>query len=338
MSSMLPGAPWLIAHRSMLGINRPYKVSLNHQDYVLWQNAAGQISALDNVCPHMQAPLSNGWICSSNNTITCPFHARAFDQEGRLLENGKPSHQTLVPPLKLLVQGDLIWTYGNSEPQIEIPTLIEERTNHLDFLGVSGEVSIKSDLLSAIKINYDYNHQNGTHRESFQIQDNPVHSFETDDYYAKVQQTFIRGENSLREKVENPALLAFPKQIDSELEYTFPSTTLVKTAHAAGDIVQVFILYPEFEHSTKTFVLTYARWKNPLFKLPVISKMIGNTFVKLTDKIVEQDLSTLESLYPKKQPRIRLQKEEIMFYAEKLYEEWPHRLTSEASKQISQDN
>ncbi|MGB3767626.1 MAG: Rieske 2Fe-2S domain-containing protein [Phormidesmis sp.] len=323
MSSVLPGAPWLIAHRSMLGINKPYKVRLNGQDYVLWQNAKGQVSALNNVCPHMQAPLSKGWICEASNTIICPFHAQMFDGEGRLIENGKPSCQTLVRSLALIVQGDFIWTYGGSEPRIPIPTLIEERTNHLDFLGISGDTSIKRDFLKTIKINYDYNHQNGTHRESFQIQDNPLHSFEKSDYYARVRQTFIRGENTFSDIIENPALLAFPKQLDNELEYTFPSTTLVKTAHSAGEIAQVFILYPESEQSTKTFVLSYARWKNSLFKLPIISKIIGNTFLKLTEKIVEQDLATLESLYPKKPPKIRLPKEEIMFHAEKLYQEWP---------------
>ena len=34
-SAILPGAPWLIAHRSMLRINKPYKFSLNHQDLSL---------------------------------------------------------------------------------------------------------------------------------------------------------------------------------------------------------------------------------------------------------------------------------------------------------------
>ncbi|MGB3668480.1 MAG: Rieske 2Fe-2S domain-containing protein [Phormidesmis sp.] len=326
MSSVLPGAPWLIAHRSMLGINKPYKVRLNNQDYVLWQSSDGQISALENVCPHMQAPLSKGWICEANNTIACPFHAQKFDGEGRFIEDGNPSRQALAKPLELIVQDDLIWTYGNSAVQIEIPNLIAERTQGFDFLGVSGEVSIKTDFLTAIKINYDYNHQNGTHRESFQIQENPVHSFEENEYYARVRQTFIRSENSLGDVIENPALLAFPKEIDNELEYTFPSTTFVKTSMSAGDFAQSFILYPESEQSIKTFVLSYARWKSPLFKLPVIGKALGDTFVKLTDKIVEQDLSTLESLYPKEKPKICLPKEEIMFYAEKLYVEWPkHR-------------
>jgi len=46
MKTILPGAPWLIAHRSILGINNPHKVSLNGQDYVLWQNPKGEVFAL----------------------------------------------------------------------------------------------------------------------------------------------------------------------------------------------------------------------------------------------------------------------------------------------------
>lgn len=32
MVLVLSGAPWLIAHRTMLGINRPYRVTLNGTD------------------------------------------------------------------------------------------------------------------------------------------------------------------------------------------------------------------------------------------------------------------------------------------------------------------
>jgi hypothetical protein len=34
MESMLPGAPWLVAHKSMLKPNQPMKISLLGQDYV----------------------------------------------------------------------------------------------------------------------------------------------------------------------------------------------------------------------------------------------------------------------------------------------------------------
>ena len=90
MKPILPGAPWLIAHKSMLGVNQPHKITLNGRDYVLWKNTTGEVFALDNVCPHMQAPLSQGWVCAERDTITCPFHAMEFDGQGRLYQQKTP--------------------------------------------------------------------------------------------------------------------------------------------------------------------------------------------------------------------------------------------------------
>lgn len=322
VSVVLPGAPWLIAHRTMLGVNQPYKITLNGQDYVLWQNTQGKISALENVCPHMQAPLSNGWICESHNSIVCPFHALEFDSDGRLLKDGTPSGKPIVKPLDLIIQGDLIWTYGGFTPRLPIPDLIAQRTQGLDFLGVAGEKSIQADFLSCIKINYDFNHQNGSHRQSFRIRENPVHAFEHDGYYARVEQTFYREDNTLKEIWENPALLSTPKTYRSELEYTFPSTTMFNAAVDFGDLPQFYILYPETDCRTKTFVLCYGKWKNSLFTLPGFNTFARKALLKATDKVVEQDSATLESLYPQQKPKIHLPKEEIMFYVEKLYREW----------------
>ena len=322
MAPILPGAPWLIAHRSMLGINQPYKVTLNHQDYVLWQTTQGQIFALENVCPHMQAPLSNGWICEAHGSIVCPFHALEFDSTGRLLKDGEPSGQPIVKPVELIVQGDLIWTYGGCSPQIPIPDLISQRTEALEFVGVAGETSIQANFLTAIKINYDYNHQNGTHRRNFKIQANPIHSFEEDGYYAKVEQTFLRADNTLSDIWENPGLLMLPKSINNQLEYAFPSTTLFSAELGTVNIIQFFILYPETDNRTKTFVLFYGDWQNPLFNLPVVGGVLKRSLLKATSKIVEQDSTTLESLYPSQKSKIRLPKEEIMFYVERIYGEW----------------
>ena len=82
--TILPGAPWAIAHKSMLKANQPYKLTLNSQDYVVWKNDRGEVFALDNVCPHMQASLSNGWICPETEAIACPFHGLKFDDRGRV--------------------------------------------------------------------------------------------------------------------------------------------------------------------------------------------------------------------------------------------------------------
>ncbi len=322
MTPILSGAPWLIAHRSMLGLNKPYKVTLNSQDYVLWQNTRGEIFALENICPHMQAPLSEGWICVSRDSIACPFHALEFDGSGKLLKDGKPSGQAIAATLELVIQGDLIWTYGGFEPRLPIPDLIPRRTEGLGFLGVAGEKSIHASFLNCIKINYDFNHQNGSHRASFKIRENPVHTFEEDGYRARVEQTFLREDNTLGEILENPALLSTPKAYRSELEYSFPSTTMFRAEVDFGHIPQFYILYPETEHRTKTFVLCYGKWKNPLFQLPGMNAIARKSLIQATAKVVEQDSATLESLYPQQKPKIRLPKEEIMVYVERLYSAW----------------
>jgi phenylpropionate dioxygenase-like ring-hydroxylating dioxygenase large terminal subunit len=322
MKPILAGAPWLIAHRSMLGVNKPYKITLHSQDYVLWQNQKGEIYALENICPHMQAPLSKGWICESHNSITCPFHAIEFDGHGRMLKDEEAGGRPIIKTLELIIQGDLIWTYGGFEPRLPIPDLILNKIQGLDFFGVTGEKSINASFLQCIKINYDFNHQNGSHRASFQIRDNIVHGFKHDGYYAKVEQTFIREDNTFKEILENPALLSTPKSYRSELEYSFPSTTLFNAEVDFGNIPQFFILYPETENQTKTFVLCYGKWKNPLFKLPGINGFAKKSLLKAVGTVVEQDLTTLESLYPQQKPKIRLPKEEIMDYVQKLYSEW----------------
>jgi nitrite reductase (NADH) small subunit len=40
-------------------------------------NVNGELSALDNVCPHRQGPLGQGWI--EGEAVICPWHSWAFD-------------------------------------------------------------------------------------------------------------------------------------------------------------------------------------------------------------------------------------------------------------------
>ena len=181
MVLVLSGAPWLIAHRTMLGINRPYRVTLNGTDYVLWQSADGTISALENSCPHTQAPLSEGWVCRDRNTITCPFHALEFDSTGRFIEQNpttakRESSKPLAKPLKIIVRGDFIWTYGNEEPELEIPSLHETIMAESFFVGAAGDRTIETPFLNALMINYDFNHAASTHRDPLNLQQvSPTH-------------------------------------------------------------------------------------------------------------------------------------------------------------------
>ena len=317
METILRGAPWLIAHSSMLDINKPHKVSLNGRDYALWQNSQAEVFALDNVCPHMQAPLSQGWICQERNTIACPFHALEFDGQGRLYQSGKVGVQPLTNPLELIVKDDCIWTYGGMTAKIPVPDLIEKVSQGMSFLGVAGEKSIQGTFLNNLLINYDYNHQNGTHRELFGIKANRIPLFEQEGYWAKVVQELERNDATFEDIRRNPAVLLAPKTYTGTLEYAFPALTTFKTRFPLGEILQVHVLYPESETRTKTFVLVYAKFNRPMFK-PLLKRSLLNAVAT----VVEQDTRAIETSYPRQPAKIRLPNEEIMFHAEKLYREW----------------
>jgi phenylpropionate dioxygenase-like ring-hydroxylating dioxygenase large terminal subunit len=96
----------------------------------------------------MQAPLSDGWICQERNTIVCPFHALEFSNEGNLDREGKQDTQAIAKPLKVTMIGDMIWTYGECEPRLPIPELVEKIAAEYDFVGIAGEQSIQSDFLN----------------------------------------------------------------------------------------------------------------------------------------------------------------------------------------------
>ena len=318
--TILPGAPWVIAHKSMLEVNKPYKFIFNNQDYVIWQNDRGEVLALNNICPHMQAKLSNGWICAKTKAITCPFHGLKFDGAGKLDGTEKVEGETLVQPLKLIVRGDLIWTYGNHQPKLPIPELITDLTVGYQFLGIAGERSIKAPFLNCLKINYDFNHAIATHRQPFKFDKIIVNNYQENGYYTQLDQEIIRSENSWQELISNPALLTVPKTLCNHFEYAFPCITSVSSQTFLGKLQQFFILYPETETITKTFVLVYLKPKNKLARL--LSSLVTSYFLKSFDLVIEQDSGILESVYPSQKPKIRLPREEIMFHVAQLYNRW----------------
>jgi nitrite reductase/ring-hydroxylating ferredoxin subunit len=315
MKAILPGAPWLVAHRSMLGINKPYKVTLNGQDYVLWQNDRGEVFALDNVCPHMQAPLSSGWICKERNTITCPFHALEFDSEGRLHREGKRDSRPVSQPLDLTVIGDCIWTYGNCEPRSLIPDIVRDIATEYD--GVAGEKTIRSDFLSTWLINSDFNHQNGTHRELFQIVQNQMTEFDKNGYWYQVKQESTRVNNSLGELLGNPVLLTIPKIFKSTVEYFFPSVLILYAESGMGPFAQVVVQYPQQGDQTKIYELIFGK-----FRVAGMKPLFRRSMLKAIDIVVEQDATAIETRYPYQPTKIKLPNEEVMSYATKLYEGW----------------
>lgn len=64
-------------------------------------NVEGQLSALDNWCPHRRGPLGQGWV--EGRAVVCPWHSWAFDAETGLAD---PPEKARVAVFPVKVEGD----------------------------------------------------------------------------------------------------------------------------------------------------------------------------------------------------------------------------------------
>jgi nitrite reductase (NADH) small subunit len=63
-------------------------------------NVAGVLRAVDNVCPHRQGPLAEGWI--ENGEVVCPWHGWSFNPETGTCSNATGA----VEAFAVKVQGE----------------------------------------------------------------------------------------------------------------------------------------------------------------------------------------------------------------------------------------
>ncbi len=319
--SMLEGAPWLLAHRSMLPINQPQKFALYGQDYVLWRDRQEQIHALPNGCPHMGAMLSKGWCVESKSretAVVCPFHALEFDPGGCTVLPGT-SKKTLpqLKPLELIIQGDFVWTYGGLEPKIPIPEVLNAIAQDYDFIGAVGDVSVNTSLLSMLLVMHDYNHQNGTHRELFRIESVDFKQFIDQGHRSEAFFETPTAKATVREVFKNPAVLVLPKVLKAHLENHFPSLVIFHGDIPLGQVAQCHLFVPEAKGRTRTYVLLFGKSKSPLYPL------LKGSFLKLAETVVAQDADILGQLYPGTVPKIKLNNEVGMDWVKRNFNRWP---------------
>lgn len=338
--SMLSGAPWLLAHKSMLSVNRPIKIALYGHDYVMWKDRQGHVHALPNRCPHMGAMLSEGW-CeadaddhskdghrkNSKSKVVCPFHALAFDAEGcTQLPGSQKATLPQMAPLELIMQGDFIWSYGGVEPQMPIPTVLSDIADTFEFVGVAGETSVDTPLLPMLLNMHDYNHQNGTHREMFRIKEVQFDQFVDEGHHSEAFMKMPKAPPTRQEILKNPAVLTMPKVIHAHLDNYFPSIVIFRGESVAGPIAQCHLFVPESAEKTRTYVLLFVQLRSPVFRL------MKGSFLKLVETVIEQDADILTKLYPAQPQKIKLNNEVGMDWVRRNFESWPAIAQPDLSK------
>lgn len=330
MQSMLPGAPWLLSHKSMLKVNQPRKISLFGTDYVMWKDANGGVHALPNACPHMGAMLSEGWCESQSDgqsVVVCPFHALPFDAAGcTVLPGSGKNTSPLLQPLELNIQGDFIWSYGGYEPKIPIPTVMNEIAKEYYLIGHTGDRSVETDLLSMLLNMHDYNHQNGTHRDLFRITDIEFHQFIDNGHQSHAFYDLPTAPYTWIEKLKRPDLFLLPTTIKAHLENHFPSLIIFHGEMPLGKAAQCHFFIPEAEHRTRTYILLFGQAKHPAFKL------FGNAYLKFGKVVVDQDADILSKLYPDTPQKIKLNNEVGMDWVRRNFESFPNVIEPNLSR------
>ena len=317
---MLEGAPWLLAHRSMLEINKPQKVSLYNKDYVIWLDNTGKVTALPNACPHMGAMLSEGWCVSQSNgtsAVVCPFHALEFDRYGCTILPGTDK-KTLpqLKPLELIVQEDFIWSYGAYEPKLLIPDILNQINRDYELIGHTADTSVETDMRSMLLNMHDYNHQNGTHRDLFEITEVRFEQFIDNGYHSEAFFNTPTAPKTFWQKLKQPNQFLLPNVIQAHLANYFPSIVIFYGSSPFGKIAQCHLFVPESATRTRTYVLLFGEASN------FLAKLLKNQFLNLSKTVVEQDANILNKIYADAPQKIKLNNEVGMDWVKHHFNTW----------------
>ncbi len=146
--------------------DRAYSIWFNGNALVVFRAQDNQIQALDDLCPHRQAPLSQGKIIQGE--IQCPYHGWQFNGEGvctrvpGLQNNNCKSSLVKVWPLKEEI--GLLWCCDNSNgdqlPEFN-PAVPLIKSQTLDYFFMQDRV--ETDMFSLIENFLDGFHTHFVH-------------------------------------------------------------------------------------------------------------------------------------------------------------------------------
>jgi phenylpropionate dioxygenase-like ring-hydroxylating dioxygenase large terminal subunit len=320
--STITGVPWLLAHKSMLVVNQPRKISLYDRDYVIWKDRLGKVSILPNTCPHLGGMLSEGWCeehSDQSSSVACPYHGLQFDGHGCTVLPGtqKKTLPQLKPP-QLIIQGDFIWSYGQHEPQIPIPAELNEIAASYDFIGYSADTSVEIDLRTMLLNMHDYNHQTGAHHEPMKIKAVELEQFVDQGHKSHALFHSVLQPKTWQEKVKNPSLLLLPEFVTTHLENFFPHLVILHADNQFGKVAQCHIFVPETDTRTRIYVLIFAQPKVSLMK-----NLVKKFVLDLAKTVIDQDVDVLQKVYPHSPQKIRLNNEVGMNWIDRNFDNFP---------------
>ena len=334
-NQMYEGAPWCLGRYESFEVNRPKLITLLEHDYVIWRDKSGKLNAIDNICPHAGANLAKGGYIvdfQGKDCLACPYHGNKvqFFGDGKVIVDGNISERTIQSVLPLQIVDGLVWTYGLSwqeqnkllaqpiEPKLPIPNyryvpylpeghsqLQLEKLNHI----YSSSQSVNCNAPQAIWNIYDSDHFAGTHRDTVLCQKIEIENLIQNEHEFSWQMIQHKrsdkpsGMASLRAAKRSKFNLLVEETTIQCFNAYLPGLTVVTVNHQGHLVVSVVTLYPESPQRMRICLDSYLdfefTWWHKLFKIP----QLGDLF---RDRLIMEDISILENLYPTFDKKITL--------------------------------
>jgi phenylpropionate dioxygenase-like ring-hydroxylating dioxygenase large terminal subunit len=164
------GAHWFIACRSRALRDRPVAAMLHGVPLVLFRGADGRPGALEDRCPHRNAPLSAGRI--RGDALECRYHGWRFDAGGACvavpgLASPPDAPASRATPFACVEQDGYVWVHSSAGAAPRAPP---PRFPHLDdprYTTVRRELEVRSTLYRALENVLDVPHTAFLHRGLF---------------------------------------------------------------------------------------------------------------------------------------------------------------------------
>ena len=319
-TQMYEGAPWCLGRYDSFEINKPQLITLLSHDYVIWKDEAGNLNALDNICPHAGANLAKGGYIldfKGKSCLACPYHGNKvqFLGDGKVITEGNISSQAIQSVLPLQVIDSLVWTYGLHwqeqegklvskaiEPKLPIPDYSNiaflPKSNsklHLNELNhiYSRSGTFNGNVLKPIWNIHDAEHFAGTHRNTMLAKEVKIDNFTQNENQLSWQLiTYKRHDQKAKRNKMN---LLIDKEVIQSFNTFLPGLAFVTTDFKGQFLVVVLSTYPKSPTNTKFCVDAYLyskfTWWQRLLKIP----QIGN---KIRDQLLFEDESIVNNLYP----------------------------------------
>lgn len=168
----LPAAPASILKSD----DRPYRIRLLGENYVLWRNTDGKLGVMDELCPHRKASMILGR--NENNGLRCIYHGWNFDVDGNLIdapnvEGDREKFCKSVKTNKYLVEekGGMAWVWlgkGDTPPPFPELPFVNLPANQR----AVASVVVPTNYLQGVEASMDTTHVSWLHSSTTEISGN----------------------------------------------------------------------------------------------------------------------------------------------------------------------